>query len=100
VQNRDAKPNLSRRRMFREGAVLATTAVAVAGAVPSKAAAAPAGSAWARSYSGRKTAGETKVWEPGVPGTHYSPVVVPDGATLPYRVVDGVKVFHLIAQEV
>jgi FtsP/CotA-like multicopper oxidase with cupredoxin domain len=38
--------------------------------------------------------------EPGRPGTHYTPVVVPNGATLPWRIVDGVKVYHLIAQEV
>lgn len=37
---------------------------------------------------------------PGVPGKHYTPVVVPNGATLPFRIVDGVKVFHLIAEDV
>lgn len=30
----------------------------------------------------------------------YTPVVTPNGATLPFRVVDGVKVFHLVAEEV
>ncbi|MCC6661951.1 MAG: multicopper oxidase domain-containing protein [Phycisphaerales bacterium] len=37
---------------------------------------------------------------PGEPGTHYNPVVVPNGWTLPYKVVDGVKVFHLVAEDV
>jgi manganese oxidase len=37
---------------------------------------------------------------PGEPGTHYTPVVVPNGWTLPYTIVDGVKVFHLVAEEV
>ena len=37
---------------------------------------------------------------PGEPGTHYTPVVVPNGWTLPYRLIDGVKVFHLVAEEV
>ncbi|HVZ74978.1 MAG TPA: copper oxidase [Polyangia bacterium] len=37
---------------------------------------------------------------PGRPGHDYEPVVVPNGATLPFRVVDGVKVFHLVAGEV
>lgn len=42
-----------------------------------------------------------KDWlEPGQPGTHYQPVVVPNGTILPWTIVDGVKVFHLIAQEV
>jgi|RhiMetdeSRZDD1v2_1073273.scaffolds.fasta_scaffold17548_6 manganese oxidase len=37
---------------------------------------------------------------PGVPGKHYTPVITPNGWTLPYKVVDGVKVFHLIAEPV
>ena len=37
---------------------------------------------------------------PSVPGQNYEPVITPNGTALPYRVVDGVKVFHLIAQEV
>src|SRR6185436_11309466 len=38
--------------------------------------------------------------EPGLPGTHYTPVVTPNGATLPFRVVDGAKIFHLVAEPV
>jgi FtsP/CotA-like multicopper oxidase with cupredoxin domain len=37
---------------------------------------------------------------PGLPNRDYAPVVVPNGAKLPWRIVDGVKVFHLIAEEV
>ena len=37
---------------------------------------------------------------PGEPGRDYTPVVVPNGWTLPYKVVDGVKVYHLVAEEV
>ncbi len=37
---------------------------------------------------------------PGRPEADYTPVIVPNGTTLPWRVVNGVKVFHLIAQEV
>jgi len=37
---------------------------------------------------------------PGQPDTDYKPVVVPNGVKLPWKVVDGVKVFHLVAQEV
>ena len=36
---------------------------------------------------------------PGEPGRDYTPVVTPNGWTLPYRIVNGVKVFHLIAEE-
>jgi FtsP/CotA-like multicopper oxidase with cupredoxin domain len=37
---------------------------------------------------------------PGKPGKDYQPVVVPNGSTLPWKVVDGVKVMHLTAEEV
>src|SRR5918999_6149572 len=37
---------------------------------------------------------------PGEPGRDYTPVIVPNGWRLPYKVVDGVKVFHLVAEEV
>jgi FtsP/CotA-like multicopper oxidase with cupredoxin domain len=33
-------------------------------------------------------------------GADYVPVVTPNGSTLPYKTVDGVKVFHLVAEEV
>ena len=37
---------------------------------------------------------------PGEPGKDYTPVITPNGVSLPYKVVDGIKVFHLIAEEV
>lgn len=37
---------------------------------------------------------------PGEPYKDYLPVVTPNGRTLPYKLVDGTKVFHLIAQEI
>ena len=39
-------------------------------------------------------------YPPGEPGKDYRPVVVPNGWTLPYKIVGGVKVFHLVAEEV
>ena len=36
---------------------------------------------------------------PGMPGEHYQPVITPGGSTLPWKVVDGVKVYHLVATE-
>jgi FtsP/CotA-like multicopper oxidase with cupredoxin domain len=53
---------------------------------------------WEKTYSGGPV--EVAPLPPGLPGEHYRPVVVPNGAALPFRVVDGVKVFHLIAGEV
>lgn len=37
---------------------------------------------------------------PGLPGRDYQPVVVPNGSKLPWKIVDGVKVFHVVAEEV
>src|SRR5215831_19515331 len=37
---------------------------------------------------------------PGEPEKDYKPVITPNGTTLPFKIVDGVKVFHLIAEEV
>ncbi len=53
---------------------------------------------WEKSYSGGSM--NVKPLPPGLPGKDYKPVVVPDGGTLPFKVVGGVKVFHLIAEEV
>ncbi len=36
----------------------------------------------------------------GLPGRDYKPVFVPNGATLPFKVVGGVKVFHLVAEPI
>jgi len=47
----------------------------------------------------------TPVWKraplaPGQPGVDYKPVITLNGSTLPFRIVDGVKVFHLTCEEV
>jgi manganese oxidase len=39
-------------------------------------------------------------YAPGEPGKDYTPVITPNGSTLPYKLVGGIKVFHLIAEEV
>jgi len=39
-------------------------------------------------------------YPPGEPGKDYTPVITPNGSTLPYKLLGGVKVFHLIAEEV
>src|SRR3970282_973581 len=53
---------------------------------------------WDKTYSGGPI--DVAPLPPGLPGEHYRPVVVPDGAALPFKVVNGVKVFHLVAGEV
>jgi FtsP/CotA-like multicopper oxidase with cupredoxin domain len=76
------------------------TATAVTGAAASlrarDAAAQPNG--WDDAYSGPP---ESKTHlPPGMPGKDYAPVLTPNGASLPFKVVDGVKVYHLVAEEV
>ena len=53
---------------------------------------------WQKTYSGGPI--DVAPLPPGLPGEHYKPVVVPNGAALPFKVVDGVKVFHVIVDEV
>ena len=53
---------------------------------------------WEKSYSGGPV--DVKPLPPVLPGKGYKPVVIPNGAALPFKIVDGVKVFHLIAEEV
>jgi len=45
-------------------------------------------------------AAEAANYRPGVPDRDYRPVFVPNGATLPFKVVGGVKVFHLVAEPI
>ena len=53
---------------------------------------------WEKSYSGGPV--DVKPLAPVLPGKGYTPVMIPNGAALPFKIVDGVKVFHLIAEEV
>src|ERR1700740_2071435 len=39
-------------------------------------------------------------YPPGEPGKDYTPVITPNGSTLPFKGVGGAKVFHLIAEKV
>ncbi len=53
----------------------------------------------ARAEDGPGTSGNDRgPQRPGVAVTDYTPVVVPNGATLPWRIVGGVKVGHLVAE--
>ena len=53
---------------------------------------------WEKSYSGGPV--DVKPLAPVLPGKGYKPVVVPNGKTLPFKIVDGAKVCHLISEEV
>ncbi len=53
---------------------------------------------WEKSYSGGAI--DVKALAPGVPGKDYAPVVIPNGASLSSKIIGGVKVFHLIPEEI
>ena len=46
---------------------------------------------------GRRAPARRRPRTPGLPGRDYTPIITPNGETLPFRIVDNVKVFHLIA---
>ncbi len=88
---------VSRRDMMGKSAALAGASMLLARTQPAVAGQADVtGQGWARSYSGTTLPPQA----PGEPGRDYTPTITPGGATLPFKVVDGVKVFHLVAQEV
>lgn len=53
-----------------------------------------------REVAQRMASGEVPHLAPGKPGVDYQPVITPGGSTLPFKIVDGIKVFHLVAEEV
>lgn len=93
------------RRATLAGGAAALLGPALAGAARAAERAAP-GAAPARS-AGFRQAPEVP-WEkveraghpPAEPGRDYRPVVTPNGTTLDWKLVDGVKVFHLVAEPI
>ena len=85
--------------LTRREAMLSGAAVAGAAALLREGAAeaAETESRWDASYSGSTVSGKDP---PGQPGKDYQPVITPNGSALPFKVVDGVKVFHLTAEEI
>jgi len=89
---------LSRREAIYGGALAVGGAVALQA---KRAFAAQGGSTargWEASYSGGSP--DVKPQKPGEAGKDYTPVVTPNSVALPFTVVDGVKVFHLWAEEI
>ena len=82
---------MNRRDMLKTGALVGG-AVAL-GAAKSSA----AESQWEKSYSG---VAQQPALAAGLPGKDYTPVITPNISPLPWKIIDGVKVFHLVAEEV
>jgi hypothetical protein len=93
---------ITRRQLFTGTALAAGAAVlSRAPAVAQQTSPAPAG------YPNNAGGGKRQpAWmrpphpEPGEPGKHYKPVVTLNGSTMPWKLVDGVKVFHMTCDEV
>jgi len=88
--------SISRRKFIKGGAAVLAGTAAMAAATK-QAQASEGSKRWYDSYSGGAVDVEPKA--PGKPGEDYRPVVVPSGRKLPFKIVDGVKVFHLVAEE-
>jgi FtsP/CotA-like multicopper oxidase with cupredoxin domain len=91
---------ISRRKFF-SGAAVAAGAAALGAAPRSVKEAEPVGQSPENPEKNNGYAqSDQQDYIPGEPGKDYTPVITPNGSTLPYKVVGGVKVFHLITEEV
>src|SRR3984885_760345 len=93
---------VTRRRFFSKPAAAAAGATVVNSLAPlarADEAAASAPQEPVKSCPNALNNGERQ-FPPGEPGKDYSPVITLNGSTLPYKIVEGVKVFHLVAEEV
>jgi FtsP/CotA-like multicopper oxidase with cupredoxin domain len=97
-----SRPSLSRRQMLvKTGAALGSGALALR-AAQAEAADVPGGQ---RPRAGSAAASDQpqasqRTARPGRPGRDYQPVVIPNGTRAPWTIVSGVKVFHMVAEEV
>src|SRR3984885_9980314 len=93
---------VTRRRFFSKTAAAAAGATVVNSLAPLARADEPATSA--PQEPGKSPAdalnNDGRQFPPGEPGKDYSPVITLNGSTLPHKIVDGVKVFHLVAEAV
>ncbi|MGQ0553754.1 MAG: multicopper oxidase domain-containing protein [Planctomycetota bacterium] len=108
IAGRASGGQLTRREALLSTASLATGALLIGALRPSAAAASPAAGALAgealiagaQPVVGPAGPAAGPALPPGRPGLDYTPVVTPNGRALPWKLVDGVKVFHLIAEPV
>ena len=91
---------LSRRNMLTAGAFAGGALMLSRRAHATPDTSVPPDTKHARTLPAAHTADSSEHVPPGEPGRDYTPVVVPNGWTLPFQIMDGVKVFHLVAEEV
>jgi manganese oxidase len=93
---------ITRRGFFTKAAAAAAATTVAGSLMPSSLAAAPPDSKMDDSVENkeRSQAGSERAVRPGIPGKDYTPVITPNNVALPFKIVGGVKVFHLVAEEV
>jgi FtsP/CotA-like multicopper oxidase with cupredoxin domain len=94
---------MSRRRVLTSGAATLVASTLASTLARSAEAADVPGATAPRAGSAAATGGRHAAQDwlpPAQPGRDYHPVVVPNGAKMPWKIVDGVKVFHMVAEEV
>lgn len=92
--------NVSRRELILSGGLLAGGTL-IAGRSATARAETPSTPVPSRSVDSSGTPYSETHWDsPGEPGTHYNPVITLNGWTLPFQIVEGIKVFHMTAEEV
>jgi len=80
--------------------ITGSAAVLGAGALMLNSPFAPGADTQAGAGADRPTTKPDGLFPPGEPGKDYTPVITPNGVTLPFKLVNAVKVFHLVAEEV
>ncbi len=94
------KAPISRRAALLGGAALGGVAL-TGGALQARAGEEKSAAVWGGSGAGGARHGpDADPLPPGLPGRDYTPSITPNGSTLPFEIIDGVKVMHLIAEEV
>jgi len=91
---------ISRRKFFSNAAVAAGATAFSTALLPARGAEYEAQSSEGSESEMRNVQPGRHEYPPGEAGKDYTPVITPNGSTLPFRVVGGTKVYHLIAEEV
>jgi manganese oxidase len=94
----DPPQDISRRTVLRVGAALGATVVGTRVVTAQEMPDMPGMDHGGHTPTPTQTPTQTPISRSRAP--RYQPVIVPNGKTLPFKVVDGVKVFHLIAESV
>src|SRR5438128_358658 len=94
---------LTRRKVIVSGAAALAGAAAVLNSLPETGAAEAPNPDQPRPGTAAQTSKPYVEQTPltsGEAGRDYTPVVTPNGVALPWKLIDGVKIFHLVAEEV